>query len=222
MSAKFSKKNFALNVYKLKKKNYIFKDPHSQAVAELDQPSQVATATPSTNQRREGGSCVSGHVQSDSSVDHRFNLSEAKFYRVAPRPLYLPAAVSSRRVEKSRAARQRGRERERKRETERERGEEEEAGGGPLISSTHRLECVAESRRSLPLTITEDRGSVWIQQPSQINASNMDQYDGDCDYMHQEDDWDRDLLLDPAWEKQQRKVSPTSFYLRSEGAEVAP
>lgn len=25
-------------------------------------------------------------------------------------------------------------------------------------------------------------------------------------YMPQEDDWDRDLLLDPAWEKQQRKV----------------
>lgn len=25
-------------------------------------------------------------------------------------------------------------------------------------------------------------------------------------YMNQEDDWDRDLLLDPAWEKQQRKV----------------
>lgn len=25
-------------------------------------------------------------------------------------------------------------------------------------------------------------------------------------YMIQEDDWDRDLLLDPAWEKQQRKV----------------
>ncbi|MGH0191255.1 UNVERIFIED_CONTAM: hypothetical protein FKN15_058622 [Acipenser sinensis] len=27
------------------------------------------------------------------------------------------------------------------------------------------------------------------------------------DYMTQEDDWDRDHLLDPAWEKQQRKVS---------------
>lgn len=27
------------------------------------------------------------------------------------------------------------------------------------------------------------------------------------DYMPQEDEWDRDLLLDPAWEKQQRKVS---------------
>lgn len=25
--------------------------------------------------------------------------------------------------------------------------------------------------------------------------------------MEQENDWDRDLLLDPAWEKQQRKVS---------------
>lgn len=25
-------------------------------------------------------------------------------------------------------------------------------------------------------------------------------------YMTQEDCWDRDLLLDPAWEKQQRKV----------------
>lgn len=37
----------------------------------------------------------------------------------------------------------------------------------------------------------------------------MDQYDGDQDYMQQEDDWDRDLLLDPAWEKQQRKVSAT-------------
>ena len=49
----------------------------------------------------------------------------------------------------------------------------------------------------------------------------MDQYDEDGNYMQQEDDWDRDLLLDPAWEKQQRKVSPTSVYLRSEGAEVA-
>ncbi|KAL7869611.1 hypothetical protein AOLI_G00135990 [Acnodon oligacanthus] len=26
------------------------------------------------------------------------------------------------------------------------------------------------------------------------------------EYMLQEDEWDRDLLLDPAWEKQQRKV----------------
>lgn len=26
------------------------------------------------------------------------------------------------------------------------------------------------------------------------------------EYMTQEEEWDRDLLLDPAWEKQQRKV----------------
>lgn len=38
----------------------------------------------------------------------------------------------------------------------------------------------------------------------------MDHYDlqPHNDYMQPEEDWDRDLLLDPAWEKQQRKVSP--------------
>lgn len=37
----------------------------------------------------------------------------------------------------------------------------------------------------------------------------MDHYDSPQtnDYMQPEEDWDRDLLLDPAWEKQQRKVS---------------
>lgn len=40
-------------------------------------------------------------------------------------------------------------------------------------------------------------------------------------YMNQEEDWDRDLLLDPAWEKQQRKgIWPTNFawryYLQNE------
>lgn len=37
------------------------------------------------------------------------------------------------------------------------------------------------------------------------------------DYMAQEDDWDRDLLLDPAWEKQQRKVGPGTGVLRRRG-----
>lgn len=27
------------------------------------------------------------------------------------------------------------------------------------------------------------------------------------EYMMQEEEWDRDMLLDPAWEQQQRKVS---------------
>ncbi|GAA6080192.1 alpha-actinin-2b, partial [Tachysurus ichikawai] len=30
-------------------------------------------------------------------------------------------------------------------------------------------------------------------------------YQEEEDYMMQEEEWDRDLLLDPAWEKQQRK-----------------
>lgn len=43
---------------------------------------------------------------------------------------------------------------------------------------------------------------------------NMEHYDDENYYMQQEDDWDRDLLLDPAWEKQQRKVRAlTSFCL---------
>lgn len=35
-------------------------------------------------------------------------------------------------------------------------------------------------------------------------------YDGYPDgYMEQEEEWEREGLLDPAWEKQQKKVSPT-------------
>lgn len=41
------------------------------------------------------------------------------------------------------------------------------------------------------------------------------------DYMAQEDDWDRDLLLDPAWEKQQRKVCGTVWRGASEGGRGA-
>lgn len=32
------------------------------------------------------------------------------------------------------------------------------------------------------------------------------------EYMLQEDEWDRDMLLDPAWEQQQRKVSPNNTF----------
>ncbi len=33
------------------------------------------------------------------------------------------------------------------------------------------------------------------------------------DYMIPEEEWDRDLLLDPAWEKQQRKVRKICAYI---------
>ncbi|XP_048456406.1 alpha-actinin-1 [Rhincodon typus] len=54
----------------------------------------------------------------------------------------------------------------------------------------------------------------------------MDHYDanhsqGD-DYMQPEDDWDRDLLLDPAWEKQQRKTFTAwcNSHLRKAGTQI--
>ena len=38
-----------------------------------------------------------------------------------------------------------------------------------------------------------------------------DGYNGDQQaYMEQEEEWEREGLLDPAWEKQQKKVSGTS------------
>ncbi|XP_078392586.1 alpha-actinin-2-like [Cetorhinus maximus] len=41
-------------------------------------------------------------------------------------------------------------------------------------------------------------------------------------YMEQEDDWDRDLLLDPAWEKQQRKTFTAwcNSHLRKAGTQI--
>ncbi|XP_070775935.1 alpha-actinin-1 isoform X8 [Enoplosus armatus] len=50
----------------------------------------------------------------------------------------------------------------------------------------------------------------------------MDPYDGEENYMHQEDDWDRDLLLDPAWEKQQRKTFTAwcNSHLRKAGTQI--
>uniref|UniRef100_A0A8D3CKY8 Actinin, alpha 1 n=1 Tax=Scophthalmus maximus TaxID=52904 RepID=A0A8D3CKY8_SCOMX len=54
------------------------------------------------------------------------------------------------------------------------------------------------------------------------HARAMDQYDGDEDYMPQEDDWDRDMLLDPAWEKQQRKTFTAwcNSHLRKAGTQI--
>ncbi|CAL8274169.1 unnamed protein product [Merluccius merluccius] len=50
------------------------------------------------------------------------------------------------------------------------------------------------------------------------------QYDEDDDqvYMQQEDSWDRDLLLDPAWEKQQRKTFTAwcNSHLRKAGTQI--
>ncbi|XP_061156367.1 alpha-actinin-1 isoform X4 [Syngnathus typhle] len=50
----------------------------------------------------------------------------------------------------------------------------------------------------------------------------MDHYDEEQVYMQQQDDWDRDMLLDPAWEKQQRKTFTAwcNSHLRKAGTQI--
>lgn len=43
------------------------------------------------------------------------------------------------------------------------------------------------------------------------NGDYAGQYDEET-YMEQEEEWEREGLLDPAWEKQQKKVSKKFFY----------
>uniref|UniRef100_A0A8C6KMK0 Actinin alpha 4 n=1 Tax=Nothobranchius furzeri TaxID=105023 RepID=A0A8C6KMK0_NOTFU len=55
------------------------------------------------------------------------------------------------------------------------------------------------------------------------HASNNQQSAGEVNaYMEQENDWDRDLLLDPAWEKQQRKTFTAwcNSHLRKAGTQI--
>lgn len=42
------------------------------------------------------------------------------------------------------------------------------------------------------------------------------------EYMEQEEEWEREGLLDPAWEKQQRKVSTPHKFVSTENAETLP
>ncbi|XP_030599379.1 alpha-actinin-4 isoform X1 [Archocentrus centrarchus] len=53
-------------------------------------------------------------------------------------------------------------------------------------------------------------------------ANNQPSTGGALSYMEQENDWDRDLLLDPAWEKQQRKTFTAwcNSHLRKAGTQI--
>ncbi|XP_059186812.1 alpha-actinin-4 isoform X6 [Centropristis striata] len=53
-------------------------------------------------------------------------------------------------------------------------------------------------------------------------ANNQSSGGGPPTYMEQENDWDRDLLLDPAWEKQQRKTFTAwcNSHLRKSGTQI--
>ena len=50
-----------------------------------------------------------------------------------------------------------------------------------------------------------------------MTAANQNQFGapmGENDYMEQEEEWEREGLLDPAWEKQQRKVMKVIYVLK--------
>ncbi|KAK5607971.1 hypothetical protein CRENBAI_007348 [Crenichthys baileyi] len=53
------------------------------------------------------------------------------------------------------------------------------------------------------------------------HAANNQSFGGVQTYMEQENDWDRDLLLDPAWEKQQRKRKRTQIVCRNQSGDGA-
>ncbi|XP_072525513.1 alpha-actinin-4-like [Salminus brasiliensis] len=54
------------------------------------------------------------------------------------------------------------------------------------------------------------------------HAANSASSSGQPSYMEPESDWDRDLLLDPAWEKQQRKTFTAwcNSHLRKAGTQI--
>uniref|UniRef100_A0AAZ1Y5N5 Calponin-homology (CH) domain-containing protein n=1 Tax=Oreochromis aureus TaxID=47969 RepID=A0AAZ1Y5N5_OREAU len=57
---------------------------------------------------------------------------------------------------------------------------------------------------------------------TQITYTNSYTIQHEDTYMTQEEDWDRDLLLDPAWEKQQRKTFTAwcNSHLRKAGTQI--
>uniref|UniRef100_A0A8C7ZGY0 Actinin alpha 3a n=1 Tax=Oryzias sinensis TaxID=183150 RepID=A0A8C7ZGY0_9TELE len=67
-----------------------------------------------------------------------------------------------------------------------------------------------------------DRGGMMTAVESQITYTNSYSIHQEETYMSQEDDWDRDLLLDPAWEKQQRKTFTAwcNSHLRKAGTQI--
>lgn len=56
------------------------------------------------------------------------------------------------------------------------------------------------------MTVSPRRTEASWADMVDYHAANNQSVGGTQTYMEQENDWDRDLLLDPAWEKQQRKV----------------
>lgn len=67
--------------------------------------------------------------------------------------------------------------------------------------------CTSTASPSLTVTLWRTQVFLFADMVDYHAANNQPSSGGQQSYMEQENDWDRDLLLDPAWEKQQRKVS---------------
>lgn len=79
-----------------------------------------------------------------------------------------------------------------------------------LTPMENRRVTQVENRR---VTQVESHITTQTEESLQYNHHNYE-YELQ-EYMLQEDDWDRDLLLDPAWEQQQRKVGQLLFACNS-------
>ncbi|KAK3554824.1 hypothetical protein QTP70_034445, partial [Hemibagrus guttatus] len=81
-------------------------------------------------------------------------------------------------------------------------------------------ECVMED---IDVCVVEDIDEPVMEDIDECVMEDIDHYDGETnDYMQQEEDWDRDMLLDPAWEKQQRKTFTAwcNSHLRKAGTQI--
>lgn len=54
--------------------------------------------------------------------------------------------------------------------------------------------------------------TIFQKEMLEQNGLYAEEY-GEQTYMEQEEEWEREGLLDPAWEKQQKKVSESSFVM---------
>ncbi|XP_078261979.1 alpha-actinin-2-like [Rhinoraja longicauda] len=86
-----------------------------------------------------------------------------------------------------------------------------------LTQVENRRVTQVENRR---VTQVESHSTTQMEESLQYNHHNYE-YELQ-EYMLQEDDWDRDLLLDPAWEQQQRKTFTAwcNSHLRKAGTQI--
>lgn len=72
-------------------------------------------------------------------------------------------------------------------------------------------ELLPEDHTRLTVGGSESIGTMMTQMETTVHYDNG--YEDE--YMMQEDEWDRDMLLDPAWEQQQRKVRQSDSTLET-------